>query len=228
MDRAVGEMLGTASGSLKAKKGLSGTPGQKQLPHVARNDKAFYDGHTGRAEPHDYTPRCAESVRRPRPEPVLVMPPPVERVRLGPALPPPRREWKPGLSALDRAWRATDLLLNTGGFQAVVLDLGDTPAEDAGRVPLATWSRFRLQVEKARALFLLVARSGCAGSCAALSVKLDQAEPDWRRANGASPALLAGVRCRVTIERHRTAAAGGKKPAACAPCSWTSAAPWTR
>ena len=44
---------------------------------------------------------------------------------------------------LDQALRATDLLLQAGGFAAIVLDLGDTAAEHARRIPLATWFRFR-------------------------------------------------------------------------------------
>ena len=40
-----------------------------------------------------------------------------------------------------------------------MLDLGDVPPEQARRVPLATWYRFRLQAEKSRTLFLLITRS---------------------------------------------------------------------
>jgi len=167
------------------------------------------------------------------------MPPPA------PHLPsPPRRRDNPS-SALDQAWRSTDLLLNTGGFRAIVLDLGDTPPEQARRVPLTTWYRFRLQVEKAHVLFLLLTRIPCAGSCSALSVCCAPAEADWRQAadGGGSPALFGGVRCRITVRRNRTAdvqrAAVQRKepvrmgapslPAAAGDGSaWTSAAPWTR
>ena len=68
---------------------------------------------------------------------------------------------------LDHALRATDLLLSTGGFRALVLDMADVPPEQARRVPLATWYRFRLQAEKSRTLFLLMTRVACANSCAA-------------------------------------------------------------
>ena len=55
-----------------------------------------------------------------------------------------------------------DLLLNAGGWSAVVLDMGDLPPEQARRVPLATWYRFRLQAEKSRALLLLLTPMACA------------------------------------------------------------------
>src|ERR1035441_6519257 len=55
-----------------------------------------------------------------------------------------------GRTRLDHALRATYLLLNTGGFRALVLDMGDVPPEQARRVPLATWYRYRLQAETTR------------------------------------------------------------------------------
>jgi hypothetical protein len=56
---------------------------------------------------------------------------------------------------LDHALRATDLLLSTGGFRVLVLDMADVSAEQTRRVPLAMWYRYRLQAEKLRTLFLL-------------------------------------------------------------------------
>lgn len=220
MDRAVGQLFAA--------------PRSFASSHDAPHPPAF--GECGEyASSPDFTPRCSESIRRPRPEPVLFMPPPVPRL---PSPPRPARD--NSSSALDQAWRATDLLLNTGGFRAIVLDLGDTPPEQARRVPLTTWYRFRLQVEKARVLFLLLTRIPCAGSCSALSICCEAAEADWRQAadGDASPWLLAGVRCHLTLRRNRTADAQRKEPMRMgAPpravvngngSGWTSVAPWTR
>lgn len=76
-----------------------------------------------------------------------------------PPVPPlSRRGWDDNpYRRLDAALRATDLLLNTGGFRALVLDLGDLTPEQARRVPMATWYRFRLQAEKSCTLLLLIA-----------------------------------------------------------------------
>ncbi|MGC2210895.1 MAG: hypothetical protein WA532_12375 [Candidatus Korobacteraceae bacterium] len=147
---------------------------------------------------------------------------------------------------LDSALRATDLLLNAGGFRALVLDLGDLPPEQTRRIPLATWYRFRLQAEKSRTLFLLITcaldcAQGCAQthaqsyvksyaqSCAAVTLHCRPAEPHWRQAAEHSPLLLAGLRHRLSLERGR-AVDPRKKPAASAPAfeaAWSSRTPWT-
>jgi hypothetical protein len=115
--------------------------------------------------------------------------------------------------SLDAALRATDLLLSTGGWGALVLDLGELPPELARRVPMATWYRFRLQAEKSRTLLLLITNgSSCSQSCAAVSLHCHLATPVWRRAVPQSPPLLAGLHYRFSLERRRAAAP--KKPAA--------------
>ena len=44
---------------------------------------------------------------------------------------------------LEHAFKATDLLLQGGGFGLVVLDLGDVPAKNAKRIISSWWYRFR-------------------------------------------------------------------------------------
>jgi hypothetical protein len=109
----------------------------------------------------------------------------------------------PMWTRLDHALRATDLLLSTGGFRALVLDMADVPPEQARRVPLATWYRFRLQAEKTRTLFLLMTRQPCAHSCAAVSLHCRQGAIDWQQATERSPRLLAGLAYRISVERCR-------------------------
>jgi hypothetical protein len=179
----------------------------------------------------DFTPRCSESIRRPRPQPVSFQPerePEVDcnlasGVRHQPGKPWPR---------LDQSLRAADLLLNAGGFRAIVLDMGDIDAEHARRVPLAMWYRFRLQAEKSQTLFLLLTRAPCAQSCAAVSLCCEGVKANWHQAADGSPALLAGLSYGVWIMRNRTQGAArevtrgviknpalesyGKKPAASA------------
>ena len=48
---------------------------------------------------------------------------------------------------LDQALKATDLLLQSGGFGLIVIDLGDIPADQARRIPLTSWFRFRRVIE---------------------------------------------------------------------------------
>ncbi|HXR39599.1 MAG TPA: hypothetical protein VN776_10925, partial [Terracidiphilus sp.] len=59
---------------------------------------------------------------------------------------------------LDQALRATDLLLQAGGFSALVLDLGSTAPEHSARIPLATWFRFRQAADRTRCSLLVLAQ----------------------------------------------------------------------
>jgi hypothetical protein len=85
--------------------------------------------------------------------------------------------WPQGFSAraknkpwprLEQALRATDLLLQAGGFAALVLDLGSTAAEHGYRIPLATWFRFRQAADRTRCSLLVLAQEPLAQSSAAV------------------------------------------------------------
>ncbi|NYF53976.1 recombinase A [Tunturiibacter gelidoferens] len=69
-------------------------------------------------------------------------------------------------SRLDRAIRATDQILQSGGFRVVVLDLASVPPEQALRIPSATWFRFRRAAQGSDAIFLLLTQVACARSSA--------------------------------------------------------------
>lgn len=169
----------------------------------------------------DFTPRCSESLPRPRPEPVKFTPVVnsavahnhvtsstqvwVNSASSDSANNNGKKRGKKNWTRLDQALRATDLLLSTGGFGAVVLDLADVAPEQARRIPLVTWYRFRLQVEKSRTLFLLLTRIACANSCAALSVYCEPAAVRCEHAAAGSPALLTGLDYRASVERNRRA-----------------------
>lgn len=80
-----------------------------------------------------------------------------------------RRHWA---RCVDQALRATDLLLQGGGFGLIVVDLGDVPCEIARRVPLASWFRFRRAVENTPAVLLSIVRQSCAKTCASLVLEM--------------------------------------------------------
>ena len=73
---------------------------------------------------------------------------------------------------LEQLLRVTDLLLESGGFGLISLDLGDLPPQTARRIPLATWFRFRRAVEHTSTVLLAVERQSIAGSCSSLLIKL--------------------------------------------------------
>ena len=75
-----------------------------------------------------------------------------------------RKSWvSPAWARLEQGLRATDLLLQAGGFAAIVLDLGDTASEQASRIPLATWFRYRQAAERTQCF---ARRCRCARVCA--------------------------------------------------------------
>ena len=73
---------------------------------------------------------------------------------------------------LEQVLKVTDLLLQSGGFGMVVLDLGDVPLKSARRVPLTSWFRFRRAVEPTATVLLLIEQESCAKTCASLVLRL--------------------------------------------------------
>ena len=73
---------------------------------------------------------------------------------------------------LEQALRITDLLLQSGGFGLVAIDLGDVPDAVARRIPLASWFRFQRAVEPTATVLLVVAQAPCAPTCASLLIRL--------------------------------------------------------
>src|SRR5712691_1508614 len=69
----------------------------------------------------------------------------------------------------EHALKVTDLIVQGGGFGMVAMDLGNTPAETARRIPPASWFRFRHAVENSHSVLLVIEQAPCARSCAALS-----------------------------------------------------------
>ncbi len=77
---------------------------------------------------------------------------------------------------LEQVLRATDLLLESGGFGLIVLDLGDLPPQAARRIPLTTWFRFRRAIEHTPTVLLAIEQQPIAGSCSSLLLRLGSAE----------------------------------------------------
>jgi len=75
---------------------------------------------------------------------------------------------------LDQALRATDLILQAGGFSAIVLDLGDESREHGHRIPLATWFRFRQAADRTRCNLIVLGGAAYAQSSAAVELQCEQ------------------------------------------------------
>ena len=104
---------------------------------------------------------------------------------------------KRGWAALDQALRATDLLLQSGGFSLLVLDLGSTSPEMSWRIPLATWFRFRAACERTRTSLLLLTQHPCARSSAELVLRLGTGRLE------AQGTVLTGMIFNAELERQR-------------------------
>lgn len=129
-----------------------------------------------------------------------------------------KRPW----GRLDAALRATDQVLQAGGFRVVVLDLASLRAEEALRVPSATWWRYRRAVQDSEALVVLLTQEPCARSSAACVLQCG-GEGSARTQGG----VLAGMRFQAEVARQRTGAVWGKKsPGRVA--GWQAAPTWMR
>ena len=74
---------------------------------------------------------------------------------------------------MEQSLRATELLLQGGGFGLVAVDLGDVPPQWARRVPLAFWFRFRRAVENTPTVLVVLDQAPCAKTCASLVLRLE-------------------------------------------------------
>jgi hypothetical protein len=73
---------------------------------------------------------------------------------------------------LGQALRVTDLLLQSGGFGLVTLDLGDIPFKITRRIPLTSWFRFQRTIEHTSTVLLVITQEPCAQTCASLLLKM--------------------------------------------------------
>ncbi len=120
---------------------------------------------------------------------------------------------------LDQAIRATDQLLQAGGFAAIVLDLADEAIEHGRRIPLATWFRFRQAADRTRCSLVVIGKAAYAQSSAAVVL---ECKPD--RMDAAAGTVIRGFSYITSRGRERfSPLAINRKPPA---TSWSTQAPW--
>ena len=110
---------------------------------------------------------------------------------------------------IEHAFKATDLLLQGGGFGLVLLDLGDIAGKDARRIISSWWYRFRRIVEKTPTALVVITADSCVRSCALLSLELSRESYAWSEPATTPSALqspthsrlLTGIK--VQLSRHR-------------------------
>jgi hypothetical protein len=92
----------------------------------------------------------------------------------------------------EHALKATDLLLQAGGFGLVAMDLGEVAPITARRISLASWYRLRRAVENTPASLVVVEQAPHARACATLAVECARGKVRWSGTPGCSQ-LLRGV-----------------------------------
>jgi recombination protein RecA len=158
MDAALGKMLTQkAEARLEKAEGTPGHPNHKlSLASVPEEQVAYEHFNARHADESDpirqANHRAADEARERMQTSSLIS-------ALGEK---PEKPW----NRLDKAIRAADQILQSGGFRLVILDLASVPPEQALRIPSATWFRFRRAAQESDAMFLLLTQVACARSSA--------------------------------------------------------------
>jgi recombination protein RecA len=125
--------------------------------------------------------------------------------------------------SVDQSLRATDLLIQSGGFGLVAVDLSDVSARLARQVPLHVWFRFRRAVEDTSTILLLLEQETNAKTCASLVVRLQAGPEKWLETKPALPhaatqctqaILLQGFGVRAELVRSRLQTESATEPSA--------------
>lgn len=88
------------------------------------------------------------------------------------------KPWK----RLEQALKTTDLLLSSGGWGVVVVDLAGISWIDARRINLNIWFRFRRELENTKTILLLLGEEPSAKSCASLVLRCERKAEHWSHA----------------------------------------------
>jgi len=103
---------------------------------------------------------------------------------------------------LEQVLKTTDLVLQSGGFGLVALDLAGIPDKFVRRIPLASWFRFQRAVEHTKTALLVISEFPCAQTCAALAIKLS-AVSNQLSAEPTHAQVLESMQIQAEVERSR-------------------------
>jgi recombination protein RecA len=110
---------------------------------------------------------------------------------------------------VEQALKTPDLLLQSGGFGVVVLDLSDVPPAIARRVPLTSWFRFRRAVENTPTVLLALEQQAYAKAAASLVLGLARCNCHWKaiadRAGPSHTRLLGEIEIGAEVLRSQIA-----------------------
>jgi hypothetical protein len=104
---------------------------------------------------------------------------------------------------VEQALRVTDMLLQSGGFGLVIIDLGDVALKVARRIPLTSWFRFQRAIEHTPTVLFVVTQAPCAQTCAALLLRLSAVSCQLSAQTPSHAALLNDLEIEAEILRSR-------------------------
>lgn len=166
--------------------------------------------------------RCAEPISKPRPH-QQAFEPNLKTSSASVRAPKRARVY----DAVEQALRSADLLIQTGGFSAIILDFGEIANEVVSRIDLSTWHRYRVAAEQTQASIVLLSKYACAKSSSELQLRLSSLEDTCEEQT-----VLAGLTARVEILRQRFAQTPSnvvpmrKPPQSVRETRWTHRASW--
>jgi hypothetical protein len=181
-----------------AKPVVKGLHGGGMCGHPRGEAKGMDAAVSGLFQP-DITARCAEPQRRVRAERTAVEPVQFAAdglAKFGGGAVAAGKPW----GQIEQALKVTDLLLQAGGFGAIVLDMGGMAPEHVSRIPLATWFRYRAGAERTQARVLLLTQHACTKSSAELVLRMSGGDTVTVGAT-----VLAGFERRVEVARRKFA-----------------------
>jgi recombination protein RecA len=189
--------------------------------HPRHEAKGLSSAVSGLLQAEPLIPRCSEAQRKLRPVQANV---PLSR----PVASPTQRRLALGpYQRIEQGLKSADLILQMGGFGAIVLDLGGVAPEHVSRVELATWHRYRVAAERTQSSIVLLTQYVCAKSSAELLLRLHPAEMLREEAT-----VFSGTQPKAEVARHRFQERGNnvlpirKPPQNINAASWSNRATW--
>jgi hypothetical protein len=78
-----------------------------------------------------------------------------------------------------QALKSVDLLVHSGGWGVIVLDLGTIQPQIVRKLPISYWYRFRRAVENTPTAFLVLEHDPFVKNCAAMTIEMAPAKAKW-------------------------------------------------
>jgi recombination protein RecA len=107
------------------------------------------------------------------------------------------------LTPLEKAFKATDIILQNGGFRLIAVDLGDFDEAAVRKVPMTTWFRFARVVEKTDTALVFLLAYPAAQSCAGLTLETQTVDAAWDESCISHGRLLLRTKHELMVRRRQ-------------------------